>query len=148
MNKDFLDALRALLETEARFLMVGAFAVSVHAEPRATGDLDIWVESTPENATKVYAALLAFGAPLADLTEKDLATPDVVFQMGLPPNRIDILTSISGVSFEKAWKDRLNVSMSELTVPVIGRASLLTNKRAAGRPKDLIDLELLEKHKP
>lgn len=85
MNEDFRDILHALSDADARFPVVGAYAVSVHAEPRATGDLDIWVEPTPENAARVYAALRAFGAPLHDLSERDLATPEVVFQIGLPP---------------------------------------------------------------
>jgi len=146
MNQDFLDALRALSEADARFLVVGAFAVAVHAEPRATGDLDVWVEPTPENAARVFAALVRFGAPLADLTPADLARPDVVFQMGVPPGRIDVMTSISGVEFAEGWAGRTTFTLADLRVPVVGRAELVRNKRATGRPKDLLDLELLEKH--
>jgi hypothetical protein len=147
VNQDFLDLLRALCEAEARFLVVGAYAVSVHAEPRATGDLDIWVEATPENARRVHRALAAFGAPLADLSPDDLATPDLVFQIGLPPRRIDILTSITGVEFEVAWPDRLEIRYGDVPVSLIGFDALVRNKSILGRPRDLADLELLRKHR-
>jgi hypothetical protein len=135
--------LAALSEAGARFLIVGAYAVSFHAEPRATGDLDIWVEATPANAERVMAALRSFGAPLHDLTIADLANPDVVFQIGVPPRRIDILTSITGVKFDEAWGDRAEVTYGDVCSPVIGRAALIRNKVALGRPKDLLDVTLL-----
>ena len=103
MNPDSRDLLFALREADARFLIVGAYAVSVHAEPRATGDLDVCVEPTPENGARVYEAPQRFGAPPHDLTVADLATPDIGFQIGLPPRRIDILTSITAVGFAEAW---------------------------------------------
>ncbi|MDP3767916.1 MAG: hypothetical protein Q8S13_07860 [Dehalococcoidia bacterium] len=106
MNPDFRDLLRALSDAGARFLVVGAYAVSFHSEPRATGDLDIWIDPTPQNAPRVYRALISFGAPVSELSESDLFTPDVVFQIGLPPRRIDIMTTITGVSFEEAWATR------------------------------------------
>jgi hypothetical protein len=148
VNPDFLDLLRSLSDAEARFLVVGAYAVSYHAEPRATGDLDVWVEATLENARRVHAALAAFGAPLDELTVADLADERTVFQMGVPPRRIDILTSITGVLFAKAWPERVEASYGEVRFPLLGREALITNKRAVGRPKDLLDLELLEKHAP
>jgi hypothetical protein len=147
VNEDFRDLLAALSEAGARFLIVGAYAVSFHAEPRATGDLDIWVEATPENAKRVLAALRAFGAPLHDLTEGDLASSDVVFQIGLPPRRIDILTSITGVTFDEAWPDRDEVTYGKVQSPVIGRQALIKNKTALGRPKDLIDVDLLRRRR-
>lgn len=143
MNPDFRDLLLALRDAEARFLIVGAYAVSVYAEPRATGDLDVFVEPTPENAVRVYAALQQFGAPLHDLTVTDLATPEVVFQIGLPPRRVDILTSITAVSFAEAWQDRVEVTYGEVRAPVIGRRALIDNKRALARPKDLADVDSL-----
>jgi len=87
VNQDFRDLLHELIVAEARFLVVGAYAVSFHAEPRATGDLGVWVEATPENARRVHRPLRAFGAPLSDLSVEDLATPDLVFQMGVAPQR-------------------------------------------------------------
>jgi hypothetical protein len=124
-------------------MVVGAYAVSFHSRPRATGDLDLWVEATPENADRVFRALAAFGAPLLDLTPADLATPDVVFQIGVAPRRIDILTSLTGVSFAEAWPGRATGSIGDVECPFIGRAALIRNKRALGRPRDLADLELL-----
>lgn len=101
------------------------------------------MEASPENAERVMAALRSFGAPLHDLTVADLATPDVVFQIGIPPRRIDILTSITGVAFDEAWRDRVEATYGDVRYPLIGREALITNKRALGRPKDLLDLDLL-----
>jgi hypothetical protein len=147
MNQDFLDLLRALSAAEVRFLVIGAYAVSFHSEPRATGDLDVWVEPTPENAPRVLAALQEFGAPLRDLSVEDLASPDIVFQMGLPPRRIDILTSITGVDFAQAWPERSTTSIGDVVFCLIGREALIRNKAALGRPKDLLDVENLEKYR-
>jgi len=147
VNEDFLDLLRELCAVDARFLIVGAYAVSVHAEPRATGDIDIWVEPTPANAELVFEALTAFGAPLSELTVDDLASLNVVFQIGLPPRRIDILTSISGVDFEDAWPNRIETTYGDATVALIGLEELIRNKERVGRPKDLVDLELLRKYR-
>src|SRR6187399_834129 len=107
MSRDFVEMLSALSAAGARFLVVGAHALAAHGTPRATGDLDIWIQSTPENAARVLEALKAFGAALLDLTADDLAKPDTVFQIGLPPSRIDILSSLSGVDFDDAWPRRL-----------------------------------------
>lgn len=145
MNPDFLDMLSALSDAGADFLVVGAHAVAVHARPRATGDLDLWVRPTPENAERVWRALEAFGAPLVDLTQADLTSDDLVFQIGLPPRRIDILTNIGSVDFEKAWTRRVTLSLEGRAVPVIGREDLIRAKRDAGRPRDLADLADLEK---
>lgn len=147
MNPDFRDLLLAFCDAEVRFLVVGAYAVAAHAEPRATGDLDLWIEATPENAARTYSALRAFGAPLEDLAESDLARPGVVFQIGLPPRRIDILTSITGVEFVDAWPGRVAVRYADVPCSVIGREALIENKRRLGRARDLADLELLERHR-
>ena len=143
MNRDFVEMLSALCAAGADFLIVGAHALAAHGVPRATGDLDIWVRPTVANADRVLEALGAFGAPLFDLTRDDLTRPDTVFQIGLPPSRIDVLSGISGVTFEDAWSRRLEITIGDLTVPVIGRDDFITNKRASGRPKDLSDLALL-----
>jgi hypothetical protein len=144
MNQDFAEMLAALSEAGAEYLVVGAHALAVHGRPRATGDLDIWIRPTPENAARVWSALTAFGAPLQDLVPGDLHSPGVVFQIGLPPSRIDLLTAISGVEFDEAWEQRLQVSVAGLSVPTIGREHLIRNKRAAGRPRDLADVAELE----
>jgi len=148
VNPDFRDILHELCAAEARFLIVGAFAVSYHAEPRATGDLDIFVEPTPENASRVYRALATFGAPLTELTEADLARPGVVFQLGVPPRRIDIMTEITGVSFGEATRDHASVTYGGITAPVIGWCALIKNKLAVGRPRDLEDVRTLRRHHP
>ncbi len=143
MNRDFAEMLSALSEAGTEFLIVGAHALAAHGVPRATGDLDIWVRPTAENATRVLTALAVFGAPLADLTLDDLTKPDTVFQIGVVPCRIDILTGISGVQFSNAWVRRLVIDVEGIHVAVIGRDDFKANKRASGRPKDLLDLELL-----
>jgi hypothetical protein len=143
MNHDFVEMLSALSAAGVKFLIVGAHALAAHGAPRATGDLDVWVQATPENASRVLTALQQFGAPLFDLTEADLCASDTVFQIGLPPSRIDILTAISGVDFDGAWERRMDIPIGDLTVGTIGRADFIKNKKAAGRPKDLLDLELL-----
>ena len=144
MNRDFAEMLAALSGAGADYLIVGAHAVAAHGQPRATGDLDLWVRPTPDNAARVWQALVAFQAPLHDLTVEDLATPDVVFQIGIPPCRIDILTAITGVQFEESWPRRVALTVEGVELPFIGRKDLLANKRAAGRPKDLGDIAALE----
>ena len=132
--------LSALSAAGAEFLVVGAHALAAHGVPRATGDLDLWVRASAENAERVWEALEQFGAPLHDLTIEDLARPDVVFQIGVVPQRIDLLTSITGVTFDDAWANRVLVEIGELEVPVLGRSELVRNKRAVGRTRDLADI--------
>ena len=144
MNDDFVDLLRALSEAEARFLVVGAYALAIHGHPRATGDLDVWVEPTPENADRVFRGLRKFGAPLSDVTAGDFARPHLVYQIGLPPWRIDVLTDLTGVTFAEAWPERIRRSMGGVEVDVIGRMAYIRNKKAAGRPQDLADVARLE----
>jgi hypothetical protein len=145
LNRDFLDLLAALLEAGAQFVVVGAHAMAVHGVPRSTGDLDVLVRPDPDNATRVLDALRAFGAPVEEhgLKEQDLCALGTVYQIGLPPRRIDVLTQISGVPFDEAWAGRLVVTVGGLDVPFLGRESLVRNKRAAGRDKDLVDVKTL-----
>jgi hypothetical protein len=147
LNEDFVDLLRSLIEAHAEFVIVGAHALAAHGLPRATGDLDVLVEPTPENAERVLDALRNFGAPLAahGVSRADFETPDNVYQIGLPPRRIDLLTSINGVSFEEARATRIFVDLEGLRLPVLGRAALVKNKRATGRPKDAVDADALER---
>ena len=146
MNEDFLDLLSALLDADVRFMVVGAYAVGVHARPRATKDLDVWVEASVENSQKLIRALKLFGAPLGDLSDDDLARPGTGFMMGIPPRRIDILTQISGVTFEEAWVNRFIAAVGpKLRCPFIGLADLIRNKRAAAREQDLVDVGILER---
>jgi hypothetical protein len=146
VTDDWLDFLRALLEARARFLVVGAHAMAVHGVPRGTQDLDVWIDPRPANAERVWQALAAFGAPMARLgiARADLVEPSTVIQLGLPPNRIDVLTTLSGLStFDTAWAERVEHVVGDFAVPFLGRAALIANKLAAGRRKDLSDLEAL-----
>lgn len=145
MIADFHDVLAAFVAHDVRFLVVGAHALAAHGVPRATGDLDLWMEPTPENAARTWQALAAFGAPLEslNLAERDFVEPGRVIQLGLPPYRIDVMTSLSGVGFQEAWADRLAGTLFEVPVAFIGREAFARNKRASGRPKDLEDLRSL-----
>jgi len=144
MNPDFVDLLRAFIDADVRYLVVGAYALAHYGRPRATGDLDVWVDPTPANARHVMCALAAFGAPVGDVQEDDFARPGVVFQIGVPPGRIDVLTELTGISFEAAWPTRERGGFGEVAVDFIGRDALIQNKRATGRTKDLADIEALE----
>ena len=145
LNPDFRDMLSALSAESAEFMVIGAYALAAHGHPRATGDMDIWIRPTKANAVRVYAALKRFKAPLSQLTEADLVEPDVVFQIGVAPHRIDILTSIDAVDFGEAWPHRKQVEIGDQVVAVLGREQLLQNKRATGRPQDLADVAQLER---
>ena len=144
MNPDFTDLLRAFVAADVRFLVVGAYALGIHGRPRATGDLDVWVEASQENAPRVMRALAAFGAPVAEFSEADLACEGVTYQIGVPPGRVDILTQLTGLRFTDAWPDRLTRPFGDVQVGVIGRAAFIRNKRATGRTKDLADVEGLD----
>lgn len=147
LNPDFRDILTALAERQAEFILVGAYALAFHGAPRASGDIDLFVRPTADNAQRVCAALVAFGAPVAQhgVTATDLATPGTVYQIGLPPRRIDILTQISGLDFDEAWASRVAASLDGHPIFVLGRAALIRNKLAAGRPKDLADVARLSR---
>ena len=149
MNEDFLDLLRALDSAGARFLIVGAHAVAAHGTPRATGDLDIWIEASAANAALVWRALADFGAPMAALgvAMDDLAQPGHVVQLGMPPRRIDLLTAIDGVEFGSAWQRRFIAAVADQRLPFLSYDDLLRNKHSAARPKDLLDIELLERNR-
>jgi hypothetical protein len=145
LNPDFRDMLSALSARGADYMVVGAYALAYHGLPRATGDIDIWVRCSQENAERVLGALTDFGAPRNALSIEDLRTPDMVIQIGVAPRRIDILTSIDGVGWEEASQQVLLVGIEGLTIPIIGKRHLIENKRASGRPKDLVDLAWLER---
>ena len=143
-NTDLIDLLRALNAAGARYVIVGAYAFAYHGRPRATKDADVFVGSDPKNAERVWQALVAFGAPLDELRPADLATPGTFYIMGRPPNQIDVITEIDGVSFEKAWSGRVESTYAGVPVSYLGKTELVENKRAAGRPQDLADLAYLE----
>ncbi|HEY7558050.1 MAG TPA: hypothetical protein VIH18_24870 [Candidatus Binatia bacterium] len=119
MNQDFRDLLAEFNARQVEFLLVGAHALAAHGHVRATQDLDVWVRPSLENATRVIEALRSFGAPLHDLTEKDLSTRGLIFQIGVEPIRIDVLTVIDGVQFDEAWTDRMISKFADQPVAVL-----------------------------
>jgi len=141
MNQDFVDLLRAFVAADVRFMIVGAYALALHGRPRATGDLDVWIDATPENAGRVMTALAQFGAPVAQISASDFAKPGIIYQIGVPPGRIDIVTELTGVTFAEAWPDRIRRPFGDIEVDFIGLAAFVHNKRATGRSKDLGDIE-------
>ncbi|MBM3908665.1 MAG: nucleotidyltransferase [Gemmatimonadetes bacterium] len=146
MERDFRDVLVAFNEAGVEYVVVGAYAVAVHGLPRATGDLDLFVRCSDENARRVAKALAAFGAPPHLSAATDFSRPNMVVQIGVEPVRVDIMTSISGVEFDDAASTRLVTSVEGLDVPCLGRECLIRNKRSSGRKKDLLDAEWLEAH--
>ena len=149
MHQDFKELLSAFNAGKVRYLIVGGYAVSFHAQPRATKDLDILIGADAENSKAVFAALAKFGAPVAGLSAKDFAEPDNFFRMGTPPVMIDIMPKISGVEFEEAWRRRVDVLIDDdLSVPFISREDLLVAKLSAGRTQDLIDVDALRESDP
>ena len=145
MNRHFVEMLSALSDAEADYLVIGAHALAAHGYARGTRDLDIWVRPTPQNAARVWRALLEFGAPLDRLTVEDLSSPGTICQIGVEPSRIDLLTEPAGVDFEASWQRRLTVTVNNREFAFIGRDDLIASKRAAGRPNDFRDIEELEK---
>lgn len=145
LNANFRDMLNALNDAGAEYLIVGAYAMAAHGCPRATGDIDIWVRPERDNATAVWSALKAFGAPRSQISLDDFTTPNVVYQIGVAPHRIDFLTSIDGVDFGLAWDNRITINVDGISVYVLGVKELLKNKVATGRTKDLLDVEILNK---
>jgi len=144
MNQDFSELLRVFNDHSVDYLVVGAHALAAHGHVRATKDLDVWIRPEIENARRILTALKSYGAPLQDLTERDLATPGTVFQVGIPPLRIDILTKIDGVEFAAAWPDRWQARFGNESATVISLKHLIANKKASGRPQDLVDVQTIE----
>jgi predicted nucleotidyltransferase len=145
LNENFRDMLLALNDAGVEFMVVGAYALAAHGSPRATGDIDFWVRADSRNAKCVYAALVAFGAPVYQVSEEDFATPGIVFQIGVPPQRIDILTQISGVEFGDAWQRRLSLEIEKIPISVLSLNDLLVNKQSTGREKDAADIPTIKR---
>jgi hypothetical protein len=144
LNSDFADLLSALSSERVRYLVVGAYAVMEHTEPRYTKDLDIWVEPSATNAARVFKALKRFGAPLKGVKEQDFTNPSLVYQAGVEPVRFDILMQIEGVKFADAWEHRTRARWGRRVVNVLSVRDLVTNKKRVGRPTDLFDVQRLE----
>ena len=143
VNSDFSDLLRLFNANSVRYLVIGGYALVQYAEPRFTKDLDLWISTDVSNASAVYHALSEFGAPLEGMTEHDFAEEGYFYQMGVPPVRIDILMGIPGMQFDEAWERRNEVDFDQLRVNFISRDDLIIVKRAAGRPQDIVDADLL-----
>ena len=146
-NSDYRDMIECLQREGVEFMLVGGYAVALHGWPRMTFDIDFWIMANPQNAAAVLRALKAFGAPLMDLKEEDFHKPGIVFQIGTEPQRIDILSAISGVAYEDADSRAVRMEVDGLSLKVIALDDLIANKRASGRPKDIVDAMTLEKMK-
>lgn len=145
LNDEFKEMLSALLAENVEFLVVGGYAMAAHGYPRATGDIDFWVRPTGANAARVWRSLAKFGAPVSQLTAADFTAPDIFYQIGVPPFRIDFMTTISGVEFDAAWQNRAMLPMDGFSVPVLSQEDMIRNKQASGRPKDLVDVLTLSR---
>lgn len=145
LNEDYKEMLSCLVGEKVEFIVVGAYALAVHGYPRATGDIDIWVNPEESNSGRVYRALARFGAPMGGIREEDFRQKGIIFQIGIAPRRIDILTEIDGVGFDEAYRDKIIVNIENLKIPVLSIEMMIRNKTASGRKKDLLDAEHLQK---
>ncbi len=144
LNEDYRDMLHALSDEKVRFILIGAYALAAHGYPRATMDMDIWVMPSPDNAEAVLRALRRFGAPLHNLTKEDLQKDGTIFQIGVAPRRIDIITAASGLEFEPAYQNSIPMDIDGIEVRIPSIDDLIINKKATGRTRDLADAEALE----
>jgi len=147
LNKDYKEMLQLLSEEQVDFIIVGAYALGAHGYPRATGDIDIWVKPNNTNSRRLYKALARFGAPLEQIEIDDFSMEGIIFQIGVIPRRIDIITKIDGVTYEEADEDKITVEVEGLMLPVISLDKLIKNKMATGREKDELDIKTLKKRK-
>ncbi len=147
LNKDYKEMLQFLLEEQVDFILVGAYALGAHGYPRATGDIDIWIRADENNASKVYKALQRFGAPMAQIKTSDFACEGIIYQIGVAPRRIDIVTQITGVTYDEADADKIIVEVEGIKLPVISLDKLIKNKIATGREKDKLDAQFLIQRK-
>ena len=144
LNQDYKEMLLTLLEEDVKFLLVGAYALAALGFPRATGDMDIFIQPDENNAEKVYKALIKFGASLQNITIKDFSTSGTIFQIGVIPRRIDIINSIDGVTFEDAYRDRVIIEIESISIPILSKDNMIKNKNSTGRAKDKVDAETLK----
>ena len=147
LNKDYKEMLQLLLEEQVDFILVGAYALSAHGYPRATGDIDIWVKADEANSKRIYQALSRFGAPLDQINENGFTGEGIIFQIGVAPRRIDIITQIDGVTYDEADEDKIVVEVEELKLPIISLSKLIKNKMSTGREKDKLDAKFLIKNR-
>ena len=144
LNEDYNEMLQILSDNKVKFLVVGAYAMGAYGYPRATGDFDIWIEASAENAKRVYKSLAEFGAPLEEVNEQTFCELGIMFQIGVAPRRIDIITRIDGVEFEKAFLQKYQIQINDIDVPFISKDNLIKNKLSTGRDKDKLDADYLQ----
>lgn len=144
LSTDFVEFIECCDRHDVQFLIVGGYAVAAHGHPRATKDLDVWVLIDPVNAERLVLALDDFGMGSVGLTADDFMESEVVIQLGYPPLRIDLLTSVTGVAFADCWMNRVVLDVGGVEAGFISLPDLIANKRAAGRPQDLVDADALE----
>ncbi|MCB9964078.1 MAG: hypothetical protein H6855_02875 [Rhodospirillales bacterium] len=147
INKDIKELILTLNKHNTEYLIIGGFAYGMHVEMRATKDFDVWISTSEENAKKVFQALAEFGAPVSGLSEKDFQDEETLFMFGIPPNRIDIIPKIDGLTFEEAWKNRISQKAGDLEINLISLDDLIKNKQASGRDQDLVDVKALKRVK-
>jgi len=144
INPDFKDLFKTFNDCRVEYLIIGAHAVMFHTRPRFTKDLDVWVNPTTENARRVWEALERFGAPLHEVSVGDFTDGQMIYQVGIEPNRIDVMMATPGLTFEEAWTNRAQSTYGGVPIAIIGRAELIKTKRATGRPQDFLDATELE----
>jgi hypothetical protein len=146
LNEDYRDMLQILLDNKVHFLVVGAYAMGAYGYPRATGEFDIWIDTSPGNSKKVYSSLAKFGASLTDISEQTFTEEGIIFQIGIAPRRIDIITHIDGVRFKDAYEAKEVIEVEGLHIPFISKDDLIRNKRSTGRQKDKLDANYLSRN--
>ena len=146
LNKDYKEMLQNLLNNKVKFLVVGAYAMGVYGYPRATGDFDIWVETSPENSQKIYKSLSDFGAPLNQINKNTFCEEGIIFQIGVAPRRIDIITKIDGVNFQQAYPEKQEHEIEGITIPFLSKENLIINKESTGRERDKLDAQYLRQN--
>jgi len=147
LNEDYREMLQTLLNNKVKFLVVGAYAMGAQGYPRATGDFDIWVKPSSENSKKVYNSVADFGAPLKQINPGTFVEKGIIFQIGVAPRRIDILTFIDGIEFDKAYREKEIIKIEDIKIPFLSKDNLIKNKEATGREKDKLDADYLRKNK-
>ncbi|MCX7940682.1 MAG: nucleotidyltransferase [Endomicrobia bacterium] len=145
LSSDYRELLNVLKKYKVRYLVVGAYAVIYYTEPRYTKDIDIWVKPDIKNAVKLYNALKEFGAPLRGIRVEDFTNPNLIYQIGVEPVRVDIIMSLPGVSFDTAWKRRKKVMYGDIQINLLSIEDLIKVKKKLRRPNDILDIEKLKK---
>ncbi len=145
LNEDYKEMLQILLGNKVKFIVVGAYAMGAQGYPRATGDFDIWVEPSIKNSTKVYNSIKEFGTPVRKITPDAFTERGIIYQIGVVPRRVNIITFINGVEFDKAYKEREEIELENMKIPFLSKENIIKNKESTGRDKDKLDMKYLRK---